>query len=125
MTDTQLSDAQPIRYLVSGMDCAKDAARIERAAQTVGIAPEAVMVSAATHIMTLYVSEGLLPKIEEAVATTGYGFARIEGDDDAQVGKVMRTCEQFGYSHATTLSATQPSSWRLVLSRGSTTGGLI
>lgn len=88
MTDTQLSDAQPIRYLVSGMDCAKDAARIERAAQTVGIAPEAVMVSAATHIMTLYVSEGLLPKIEEAVATTGYGFARIEGDDDAQVGKV-------------------------------------
>lgn len=88
MTDTQLSDAQPIRYLVSGMDCARDAARIERAAQTVGIAPEAVMVSAATHIMTLYVSEELLPKIEEAVATTGYGFARIEGDDDAQVGKV-------------------------------------
>lgn len=82
MTDALLSDAMPIRYRVSGMDCAKDAAQIERAAQTAGIAPDAVKVSAATHIMTLKVPEGRLPDIERAVATTGYGFDRIEGGDD-------------------------------------------
>jgi Co/Zn/Cd efflux system component len=86
MTDVQLSDAMPIRYRVSGMDCAKDAAQIERAVQTAGIAPDAVKVSAATHIMTLKVPEGRLPEIEQAVASTGYGFYRIEGDDDAQQG---------------------------------------
>ncbi|MFD1195445.1 heavy-metal-associated domain-containing protein [Seohaeicola saemankumensis] len=81
MTDNQLSEALPIRYRVSGMDCAKDAAQIERAAQTAGIAPNAVKVSAATHIMTLNVPEGRLPEIEKAVAVTGYGFDRIEGDE--------------------------------------------
>ncbi|MEW9919365.1 cation transporter [Marimonas sp. MJW-29] len=84
MTDTQPSAALPFRYRVSGMDCAKDAAQIERAAQAAGIAPNAVKVSAATHIMTLNVPEGRLPEIEKAVATTGYGFDRIERDDDAQ-----------------------------------------
>lgn len=86
MTVTQPFDALPFRYRVSGMDCAKDAAQIERAALTAGIAPNAVKVSAATHIMTLNVPEGLLPRIEAAVATTGYGFDRIVGDDDAQAG---------------------------------------
>lgn len=86
MTDNQLSEALPIRYRVSGMDCARDAAQIERAAQTAGIAPNAVKVSAATHIMTLNVPEGRLPEIEKAVAVTGYGFDRIEGDDDARPG---------------------------------------
>ena len=79
MTEAWLSDDAPIRYRVSGMDCAKDAAQIERAAQTTGIAPDAVKVSAATHIMTLKVPEARLPEIEEAVAMTGYGFDRIEG----------------------------------------------
>ncbi len=86
MTNTQPSDALPFRYRVSGMDCAKDAAQIERAAQAAGIAPNAVKVSAVTHIMTLNVPEVRLPEIEKAVATTGYEFDRIEGDDDAQAG---------------------------------------
>ena len=86
MSDTQSDDMSPIRYRVSGMDCAKDAAQIERAAQTAGVAPDAVKVSAATHIMTLSVPEARLPDIEQAVATTGYGFNRIEGDEDAQQG---------------------------------------
>ena len=64
------------------MDCAKDAAQIERAAQSAGVAPDDVKVSAATHIMTLNASEARLPDIEKAVAVTGYGFDRIEGDGD-------------------------------------------
>ena len=86
MTGAQLSNALPVRYRVSGMDCAKDAAQIERAAQATGIAPDAVKVSAATHIMTLNVPEGQLAEIETAIASTGYGFDRIDGDDDAQLG---------------------------------------
>ena len=66
------------------MDCANDAAQIERAAQSAGFASDAVKVSAATHIMTLNVAEARLPEIEQAVATTGYGFDRIEGDGDPQ-----------------------------------------
>ncbi len=74
----------PGRYRVSGMDCAKDAAQIERAAQGAGVAPGAVKVSAATHVMTLHALEADLPSIEAAVATTGYGFERIvEGEDAA------------------------------------------
>ena len=79
------STAAPVhRYRVSGMDCAKDAAQIERAAQGAGVAVDAVKVSAATHVMTLRAPEADLPRIEEAVATTGYGFERVaEGDDPA------------------------------------------
>ncbi|NNF71652.1 MAG: cation transporter [Rhodobacteraceae bacterium] len=84
MTASQPPD--PIRYRVSGMDCAKDAAQIERAAQSAGVAPDAVKVSAATHIMTLSVPEAQLPKIERAVASTGYGFDRISEGDDAARG---------------------------------------
>jgi Co/Zn/Cd efflux system component len=64
------------------MDCAKDAAQIERAAQSAGVAADDVKVSAATHIMTLSAPEARLPDIEKAVAVTGYGFDRIEGDGD-------------------------------------------
>ncbi len=77
-SDTSL----PFRYRVSGMDCARDAAEIERAAQSAGVAPKAVKVSAATHIMTLWVSESQLPEIELGVAKTGYGFERIAPGDD-------------------------------------------
>ena len=42
------ADVPPVRYRVSGMDCAKDAAQIERAAQAAGVAPGDVKVSAAT-----------------------------------------------------------------------------
>lgn len=76
-------DAPPVRYRVSGMDCAKDAAQIERAARSAGVAPDAVKVSAATHVMTLRVREADLPGIERAVATTGYGFERIGPEDEA------------------------------------------
>ncbi|PWJ17514.1 cation transporter [Jannaschia seohaensis] len=86
MSVAQSSEPIEIRYRVSGMDCAKDAAQIARAAQAAGIPPEAVTVSAATHIMTLTVPEALLPGIEKAVATTGYGFERIEGGEDRQGG---------------------------------------
>ena len=76
------ADAPLARYRVSGMDCAKDAAQIERAAQSTGVAPDDVKVSAATHIMTLHAPEARLPDIERAVAVTGYGFDRIKGDED-------------------------------------------
>ena len=76
------ADVASFRYRVSGMDCAKDAAQIERAAQAAGVAPGDVKVSAATHIMTLTAPEVRLPDIEKAVAVTGYGFDRIEGDED-------------------------------------------
>lgn len=76
----QISEPVTVRYRVSGMDCAKDAAQIERAAQSAGVSPGAVKVSAATHVMTLHVDEKHLADIEQAVATTGYGFDRIDGD---------------------------------------------
>ena len=81
MTVGQSSEPVTVRYRVSGMDCAKDAAQIERAAQTAGVSADAVKVSAATHIMTLNVAEQLLTGVEKAVATTGYGFDRIDGHD--------------------------------------------
>ncbi|KPB01241.1 cation transporter [Ahrensia marina] len=79
---TSDSSKSPIRYRVSGMDCAKDAAQIERAVQSAGIAPDAVKVSAATHIMTLNIPESQLAEIEKAAATTGYGFERMDANDD-------------------------------------------
>lgn len=82
MTAPRHSRPVTVRYRVSGMDCASDAARVERAAQSAGVAAEAVRVSAATHVMTLHVPETRLPAIEQAVAVTGYGFERIDGDDD-------------------------------------------
>ncbi len=78
------SPRAPVRYRVSGMDCARDAAQIERAARGAGVAPDAVKVSAATHVMTLRVPDADLPAIEAAVATTGYGFERVaEGEAGA------------------------------------------
>ncbi|MGR3608264.1 MAG: cation transporter [Sulfitobacter sp.] len=80
------ADVPSFRYRVSGMDCAKDAAQIERAAHSAGVAPDAVKVSAATHIMTLKAPEARLPDVVRAVETTGYGFDRIESDDDIRQG---------------------------------------
>lgn len=84
MTVAQISEPITVRYRVSGMDCAKDAAQIERAAQSAGVSTDAVKVSSATHILTLNVAEVRLPDIERAVAKTGFGFDRIEGNDDPQ-----------------------------------------
>lgn len=82
-TESSASNAS-IRYRVTGMDCAKDAAQIERAVQSVGVAPDAVKVSAATHIMTLNAPESQLTEIEQAAATTGYGFERMAASDDGK-----------------------------------------
>lgn len=86
------------RYRVLGMDCAKDAAEIERAARTAGVAADAVKVSAATHVMTLHVPEAALPRIESAVAEIGYGFERFreeEGTEDS-----YKTYQDPGYRRA-------------------------
>lgn len=94
MTDTHTDT--PLRYRVVGMDCAKDAAEIERAARSTGV--DEVKVSTATHIMTLRAAESDASRIERAVAATGYGLERIganEGDDSA--GKPHR---QPGYRRA-------------------------
>lgn len=63
------------------MDCAKDAAEIERAARSAGVAEGDVKVSAATHIMTLRIADGDLPKVRPALDATGYGFEKIEDGD--------------------------------------------
>ena len=70
--------SSPIRMRVQGMDCAKDAAEIERAARSAGVAEGDVKVSAATHIMTLWIADGDLPKVRPALDATGYGFEKIE-----------------------------------------------
>ena len=73
--------SSPIRMRVQGMDCAKDAAEIERAARSAGVAEGDVKVSAATHIMTLWIADGDLPKVRPALDATGYGFEKIEDGD--------------------------------------------
>lgn len=73
----------PIRMRVSGMDCAKDAAEIERAARSAGVAPDDVRVSAATHVLTLRIAERDLPALRPTLEATGYGFERIEDGDPA------------------------------------------
>lgn len=84
MATAQNSKIKIIRYRIFGMDCAKDAAQIKLAAQSADVAPDAVKVSSATHIMTLKVPEARLTEIEKAVATTGYGFERVEAEDEAE-----------------------------------------
>lgn len=68
---------------VEGMDCARDAAEIERAARSAGVAEDGVKVSAATHIMTLWITEEDLAKLRPALEATGYGFVKIEDGDSA------------------------------------------
>ena len=79
----------PIRYLVTGMDCASCAAKIEGAARKVeGVSD--VKVSIASQIMTLDVDDpaARLPVVESAVTGLGYQLDRIGGpkpdaaDDD-------------------------------------------
>ena len=76
------------RYRVTGMDCAADAAEIERAARAVaGVVT--VKVSTASQIMTVRVGDPLtrLPDVERAVTVLGYrldrlGDSRGTRDDD-------------------------------------------
>lgn len=85
----------PIRYHVTGMDCASCAAKIEGAARKVeGVGD--VKVSIASQIMTLNVDDPArrLPVVEEAVTDLGYKLNRIgrpkaegatEDDDDDKI----------------------------------------
>ena len=84
--DGNIQDAA--RYRVTGMDCAADAAEIERAARAVeGV--DTVKVSTASQIMTVRVDDPdeRLPDIERAVTLLGYrldrlGEPRTTRDDD-------------------------------------------
>lgn len=71
-----ISTAEPIRYRVTGMDCASCAAKIEKAARSVGI--EDVKVSTATQIMTLHADATRRPQVEQAVAAIGYQLDRLD-----------------------------------------------
>lgn len=67
------SDGSAVRYRVIGMDCADDAAEIEKTARAVqGV--ELVKVSTATQVMTLRVDDPVrrLPAVEQAVTRLGY-----------------------------------------------------
>ena len=83
-----ISTAEPIRYRVTGMDCASSAAKIEKAARGVGV--KDVKVSTATQIMTLRTQPGRLAEVERAVTGIGYQLDRLDvpraasgaGDDD-------------------------------------------
>ena len=85
------SPAEPIRYRVTGMDCASCAAKIEKATRGVGV--EDVKVSTATQIMTLRTQPGRLAEVERAVTEIGYQLDRLdaprasEASDDDELPK--------------------------------------
>ncbi len=88
-TDT-ISTAEPIRYRVTGMDCASCAAKIEKATRGVGV--EDVKVSTATQIMTLRTQPERLAEVERAVTGIGYQLDRLDApraasgaDDDDEL----------------------------------------
>ena len=88
-----MTAANTVRYFVTGMDCAKCAAKVEGAARKVeGVAD--VKVSSASQIMTLDVDDPArrLPAVETAVTSLGYQLDRLgpegdaaEGDDDDRI----------------------------------------
>ena len=71
-----MSPAETARYRVTGMDCASCAAKIEKAARSVGT--EDVKVSTATQIMTLHADATRRPQVEQAVAAIGYQLDRLD-----------------------------------------------
>ena len=86
-----ISTAEPIRYRVTGMDCASCAAKIEKAARGVGV--KDVKVSTATQIMTLRTQPGRLAEVERAVTEIGHQLDRLdaprasEASDDDELPK--------------------------------------
>lgn len=87
-----INTAEPIRYRITGMDCASCAAKIEKAARGVGV--EDVKVSTATQIMTLRTQPGRLAEVERAVTGIGYQLDRLDApraasgaDDDDELPK--------------------------------------
>lgn len=76
--DTQAS--QPVRYRVTGMDCGKCAAKIDRAARTV-VGVSDVEVSITTGVMSLSISAAQRPQLEAVISQLGYGVQRlVEGE---------------------------------------------
>ena len=77
-TGTTGTTLDAVRYRVTGMDCAHDAAEIEQAARAVdGV--ETVKVSVATQIMTARVTDaGVLPAVERAVGAVGYQLTPLD-----------------------------------------------
>jgi Co/Zn/Cd efflux system component len=79
---------QRVRYRVTGMDCAHDAAEIEEAASGVsGLA--SVKVSVASQIMTAEVLPEAIASVERAVRAVGYQIDRIDaaaGADGVSAG---------------------------------------
>ena len=89
-----MSPAETARYRVTGMDCASCAAKIEKAARSVGI--EDVKVSTATQIMTLHADATRRPQVEQAVAAIGYQLDRLdrpqagtEASDDDELPRAL------------------------------------
>src|SRR5690606_35532393 len=77
--DVEGAPLEPVRYRVTGMDCADDAAEIEQAARAVS-GVETVRVSTATQVMTVRISAlGALTEAERAVAAIGYQLDRLDG----------------------------------------------
>lgn len=82
--------APPVKRRVVGIDCANDAAAVERAVrQVAGV--DGVRVSSATQIMTAHLADAaVLPEVERAVAGLGYHLEPLDraarreatGDDD-------------------------------------------
>lgn len=74
---------QPVRYRVTGMDCAADAAEIEAAARAIA-GVDTAKVSTASQILTLQVGDPAmqLPAVERAVDMLGYRLT-LEGTRDA------------------------------------------
>jgi Co/Zn/Cd efflux system component/copper chaperone CopZ len=76
---------EAVRYRVTGMDCAGDAAEIEAAARGIsGVG--SVKVSTASQIMTLQVDDpgAQLPAVERAVEALGYRVTGMNGPDAGQ-----------------------------------------
>lgn len=75
-----LADSEtPVRYRVTGMDCASCAAKIEAAAAKLPGVRD-VRVSIASQLMTLNTTDAVdLPGLERAVGALGYRLARVHG----------------------------------------------
>ena len=79
------SSLSAIRYQITGMDCASDAAEIDGAARTV-VGVSSVRVSVASQIMTLLVDDAsvVLPRVESVVTGLGYRLDQL-GDDPSDI----------------------------------------
>ncbi len=90
------STLSAIRYQITGMDCASDAAEIDAAARTVA-GVSSVRVSVASQLMTLLVDDAtiVLPRVEAVVTDLGYRLDRLRDDSsDTSSDHVVPTNER-------------------------------